>query len=216
MSKAENFEKLLAAVPVMPVVTIVSADAAADLARALLRGGIGAIEVTLRTPAAIAAIKAIAREVPDIAVGAGTVLSRADLEIAANAGASFAISPGSTPGLLVAGRKSGIPYLPGVASASEIQMGMDAGYSCFKFFPAGGASGIAALRALAAPFPQLRFCATGRITADSAQAYLDLPNVLSVGGSWIAPTDLIARREWSAIETRARDAATCFKRNPAR
>jgi 2-dehydro-3-deoxyphosphogluconate aldolase/(4S)-4-hydroxy-2-oxoglutarate aldolase len=93
---------------------------------------------------------------------------------------------------------------------------MDAGYSCFKFFPAGGASGIAALRALAAPFPQLRFCATGGITADSAQAYLDLPNVLSVGGSWIAPIDLIARREWSVIETRARDAATCFKRKPVR
>lgn len=216
MSKAENFEKLLAAVPVMPVVTIVSPDAAADLARALLRGGLGAMEVTLRTPAALAAIAAIANEVPDIAVGAGTVLSRADLTAAADAGASFAISPGSTPGLLTAGRKSGIPYLPGIASASEIQMGMDAGYSIFKFFPAGGAGGLATLRAFAAPFPQLRFCATGGIAADTAQSYLDLPNVLSVGGSWIAPTDLIARREWSAIETRARDAATCFKRKPTR
>jgi 2-dehydro-3-deoxyphosphogluconate aldolase/(4S)-4-hydroxy-2-oxoglutarate aldolase len=216
MSKADNFEKLLAAVPVMPVVTIVSADGAADLARALLRGGIGAIEVTLRTPAAIKAIEAIAKEVPKIAVGAGTVLSRADLKSAADAGASFAISPGSTPGLLVAGRKSGIPYLPGIASASEIQMGMDAGYSIFKFFPAAGAGGIAALRAFAAAFPQLRFCATGGITADTAQSYLDQPNVLSVGGSWIAPTDVIARREWAVIETRARDAATCFKRKPAR
>jgi 2-dehydro-3-deoxyphosphogluconate aldolase/(4S)-4-hydroxy-2-oxoglutarate aldolase len=216
VSKAENFEKLLAAVPVMPVVTIVSADAAADLARALLRGGIGAIEVTLRTPAAVAAIAAIAREVPEIAVGAGTVLSPADLKRAADAGAGFAISPGSTPGLLVGGRKIGIPYLPGIASASEIQMGMDAGYAFFKFFPAAGAGGIATLRAFAAPFPQLRFCATGGITPETAQSYLDLPNVLSVGGSWIAPTDLIARREWSAIETRARDAATCFKRKPVR
>ncbi len=216
MPKAGKIEELLAAVPVMPVVTIVSADAAADLARALLRGGIGTIEVTLRTPAAIAAIEAIAREVPEVAVGAGTVLSRADLKSAADAGASFAVSPGSTPGLLVAGRKGGIPYLPGIASASEIQMGIDAGYSCFKFFPAAGAGGMTALRAFAAPFPQIRFCATGGITADTAQSYLDLPNVLSVGGSWIAPTDLIARREWTAIETRARDAATCFKRKPIR
>ena len=216
MAKPRDFEELLAAIPVLPIVTIVAADAAADLARALLRGGIAAIEVTLRTPAAIDAIKAIARDVPQITVGAGTVLNADDLKRAADAGARFAISPGTTPALLAAGSKGSIPYLPGVATAGEIQSGIDAGYSVFKFFPAAGSGGILALRAFAAPFPQIRFCATGGITAESAQSYLDLPNVLSVGGSWIAPTDLIARREWNAIEARARDAATCFKRKPAR
>jgi len=216
MAKPREFETLFAAIPVLPIVTIVAADAAADLARALLRGGIAAIEVTLRTPAAIDAIRAIARDVPDITVGAGTVLNAADLERAAGAGARFAISPGTTPALLTAGRTGGIPYLPGVATAGEIQCGIDAGYSVFKYFPAVGAGGIAALRAFAAPFPQIRFCATGGITAESAKSYLDLPNVLSVGGSWIAPTDLIARREWNAIEARAHDVATCFRRKPAR
>lgn len=216
MAKQQDFAELLATVPVLPIVTIVAADAAADLARALVRGGIVAIEVTLRTPAAVEAIRAIAKQVPEITVGAGTVLNTQDLKRAAEAGASFAISPGTTPALLAAGRRGGIPYLPGVATAGEIQSGIDAGYSVFKFFPAAGAGGIAALRAFSAPFPQIRFCATGGITAESAQSYLDLPNVLSVGGSWIAPTDLIARHEWSAIEARARDAATCFKRKPAR
>jgi len=216
MAKPRNFDELLAAVPVMPIVTIVAADAAADLARALMRGGIAAIEVTLRTPAAVASIAAIAHEVPEITVGAGTVLNVDDLKRATDAGASFAISPGTTPALLAAGRKCGIPYLPGVATAGEIQSGIDAGYSVFKFFPAAGAGGTVALRAFAAPFPKIRFCATGGVTAESAQSYLELPNVLSVGGSWIAPTDLVARRDWSAIEARARDAATCFKRKPAR
>lgn len=216
MAKPRDFEALFAAVPVLPIVTIVAADAAADLARALLRGGIPAIEVTLRTPAAIDAIRAIARDVPEITVGAGTVLNAADLEQAAGAGASFAISPGTTPALLSAGGNCGIPYLPGVATAGEIQSGIDAGYSVFKFFPAAGAAGITALRAFAGPFPRIRFCATGGITAESAPSYLNLPNVLSVGGSWIAPTDLIVRHDWNAIETRARDAATCFKRKRAR
>jgi 2-dehydro-3-deoxyphosphogluconate aldolase / (4S)-4-hydroxy-2-oxoglutarate aldolase len=216
MAKPRDFETLFAAIPVLPIVTIVAPDAAADLARALLRGGIAAIEVTLRTPAAIDAIRAIARDVPDITVGAGTVLNATDLERAAGAGACFAISPGTTPALLAAGRTGGIPYLPGVATAGEIQAGIDAGYSVFKYFPAAGAGGITALRAFAAPFPQIRFCATGGITAESAQSYLDLPNVLSVGGSWIAPTDLIARREWNAIEARAHDVATCFRRKPSR
>ena len=148
-----------------------------------MRGGIATIEVTLRTPAAVDAIRAIARDVPDITVGAGTVLNAADLERATDAGASFAISPGTTLALLAAGSTGGIPYLPGVATAGEIQSGIDAGYSVFKYFPAAGAGGIAALRAFAAPFPQIRFCATGGVTAESAQSYLDLPNVLSVGGS---------------------------------
>jgi 2-dehydro-3-deoxyphosphogluconate aldolase/(4S)-4-hydroxy-2-oxoglutarate aldolase len=216
MAAFKSMEELLGATPVMPIVTIASAELAADLARALLRGGIGAIEVTMRTPAALAAMEAIARGVPEITVGAGTVLSADDMRRAAAAGATFAISPGTTPELLSAGREDILPYLPGVATAGEIQGAMDFGYSCFKFFPAAGAGGIAALRALAGPFPKLRFAATGGITPETAQSYLDLPNVLSVGGSWIAPAELIAKRDWNAIEARAHDAAKCFKRKTSR
>jgi 2-dehydro-3-deoxyphosphogluconate aldolase / (4S)-4-hydroxy-2-oxoglutarate aldolase len=216
MAALRSMEELLGATPVMPIVTIASADLAADLAQALLRGGIGAIEVTMRTPAALAAMEAIARSVPGITVGAGTVLSADDMRRAAAAGATFAISPGTTPELLAAGREEILPYLPGVATAGEIQGAMDFGYSCFKFFPAAGPGGIAALRALAGPFPKLRFAATGGITPETAQSYLDLPNVLSVGGSWIAPAELIAKKDWNAIEARARDAAKCFKRKSSR
>jgi 2-dehydro-3-deoxyphosphogluconate aldolase/(4S)-4-hydroxy-2-oxoglutarate aldolase len=216
MAKTLKIEELLLATPVMPIVTIASAELAADLARALLRGGIGAIEVTMRTPAALAAMEAIARDVPEITVGAGTVLSADDMRRAAAAGATFAISPGTTPELLAAGREKILPYLPGVATAGEIQGAMAFGYGCFKFFPAAGAGGIAALWAFAGPFPKLRFAATGGITPETAQSYLDLPNVLSVGGSWIAPAELIAKRDWSAIEARAHDAAKCFKRKLSR
>lgn len=216
MTTQVPIEELLNATPVMPIVTIADAGLGAELARALARGGIGAIEVTMRTPAALAAMEAIARQVPEITVGAGTVLTADDMRRAAAAGAQFAISPGTTPELLAAGREGILPYLPGVATAGEIQGGIDFGYSCFKFFPAAGAGGIAALRAFAAPFPRLRFCATGGITPEVAQSYLDLPNVLSVGGSWIAPAELIARGDWGSIEARARDAATGFKRKAGR
>ena len=170
----------------------------------------------MRTPAALAAMEAIARGVPEITVGAGTVLTADDMRRAAAAGATFAISPGTTPELLAAGREEILPYLPGVATAGEIQGAMDFGYGCFKFFPAAGAGGIAALRAFAGPFPKLRFAATGGITPETAQSYLDLPNVLSVGGSWIAPAELIAKKDWNAIEARAHDAAKCFKRKSSR
>jgi 2-dehydro-3-deoxyphosphogluconate aldolase/(4S)-4-hydroxy-2-oxoglutarate aldolase len=202
---------LLAAVPVVPIVTIASADAACDLARALLRGGISAIEVTLRTPESLAAIEAIARDVPEMTLGAGTVLSREDMRRATAAGAVFLISPGTSPELLAAGRESKVPYLPGIATASEIQQGMAAGYDCFKFFPSVGLGGPPALRALAGPFPGLMFCATGGITAETAQSYLELPNVLAVGGSWIATADAVAKRDWAGIEARARDAAARFR-----
>lgn len=216
MAKTLKIEELLLATPVMPIVTIASAELAADLARALLRGGINAIEVTMRTPAALAAMEAIARAVPGITVGAGTVLSADDMRRAAAAGATFAISPGTTPELLAAGREEILPYLPGVATAGEIQGAMDFGYGCFKFFPAAGVGGLAALRALAGPFPRIRFSASGGITPETAQSYLDLPNVLSVGGSWIAPAELIAKKDWAAIEARAHDAAKCFKRKSSR
>lgn len=208
--------EMLRAVPVVPIVTIASAAVACDLARALLRGGLAAVEVTLRTPESLAALESIARGVPGLAVGAGTVLSAEDMRRAEAAGAAFTVSPGTTPELLAAGRAAGIPYLPGIATASEIQQGMTAGYDCFKFFPAAGLGGPAALRALAGPFPGLAFCATGGVTAETARDYLELPNVLAIGGSWIAPPEAIVRRDWGAIEARALEAATLLRAKAAR
>jgi 2-dehydro-3-deoxyphosphogluconate aldolase/(4S)-4-hydroxy-2-oxoglutarate aldolase len=205
--KQTGIEPFLRLSPVMPVVVIEDADTAPDLARALLRGGIRVIEVTLRTSAALRAIEAIARAAPDIAVGAGTVLSVADLQAAVNAGATFAISPGSTPALLEAGRNAAIPYLPAVATASEVMIGLAAGYRCFKFFPAGAAGGIPMLKSFAGPFPEARFCPTGGITQSTVRSYLELPNVLCAGGSWLSPADALASRDWARIEALAAAAA---------
>ena len=191
----------------MPVVIIEEAAIAPELARAFVRGGIGVVEITLRTQAALPAIEAIAREVPEIAVGAGTVLSAQDLNAAADAGATFAISPGATPALLDAAASAPIPYLPAVATASELMQGLAAGYHCFKFFPAGPAGGTGMLKAFAGPFPQARFCPTGGITQESVKSYLDLPNVLCAGGSWLSPADALAARDWKRVEALARRAA---------
>jgi 2-dehydro-3-deoxyphosphogluconate aldolase/(4S)-4-hydroxy-2-oxoglutarate aldolase len=192
--------------PVMPVVTIDDAALAVDLARALVKGGIRVIEVTLRTESALRAIANIARDVPEICVGAGTVLNVSDLQAATKAGAAFAISPGATAELLAAGRSSAIPYLPAIATASELMTGLAAGYRHFKFFPAAVAGGVAALKALHGPFPDARFCPTGGVTPSNAGSYLELPNVLCVGGSWITPLDLQAARDWGQIESLARAA----------
>ena len=203
----KGIEEFLRLSPVMPVVTIEDAAIAADLARALVRGGIRVIEVTLRTPAALAAIEAIARAETDIYVGAGTVLSVSDLHSAAAAGAAFAISPGSTAALLEAGRHAAIPYLPAVATASELMTGLAAGFRCFKFFPAAAAGGLAMLKSFAGPFPEARFCPTGGITQDNVRSYLELPNVLCAGGSWLSPADALAARDWARIEALALKAA---------
>jgi 2-dehydro-3-deoxyphosphogluconate aldolase / (4S)-4-hydroxy-2-oxoglutarate aldolase len=200
-------QELLERSPVLPVVTIEEAAIAPLLARALVRGGIRIMEVTLRTPAALAAIEAIAREVPEMALGAGTVLSSADLHAAAEAGASFAVSPGATPVLLAAAAASPMPYLPAVATASELMLAMQAGYRSFKLFPASAAGGPALLAALAGPFPQARFCPTGGISPENAGSYLALPNVSCVGGSWLTPPALIARRDWDRLETLAAQAS---------
>jgi len=202
-----EIERILKLSPVMPVVVIDDAELAPDLARALVRGGIRVVEVTLRTAAALAAIEAIARHVPEIALGVGTVLSAADLKAAANAGATFAISPGATPALLSAAASVSIPYLPAVATASELMQALACGYQCFKFFPAGPAGGTSMLKAFAGPFPQARFCPTGGITQESVKAYLDLPNVLCAGGSWLTPADALAARDWRRIEALASRAA---------
>ncbi len=199
-----GLEELLRACTVIPVVTLEDADLAVDVARALARGGMRSLEITLRTSSALHAIQAIARGVPEIRVAAGTVRTLADLRSAARVGAAFAVSPGATPSLLGAAREVGIPYLPAVATASELMLAMEAGYRCFKFFPAAQAGGPALLRALGAPFPEARFCPTGGITPRTLSSYLALSNVLSVGGSWITPAKALAQRDWKRIETLAR------------
>jgi 2-dehydro-3-deoxyphosphogluconate aldolase / (4S)-4-hydroxy-2-oxoglutarate aldolase len=207
MTHSAAIDKFLRLSPVMPVVTVSDPTTAADVARALVRGGIRVIEVTLRTPVALRAIELIAREVPEITVGAGTVLSVGDLQSSAEAGAAFAISPGATPALLDAGTHGPIPYLPTIATASELMAALAAGYRCFKFFPAGAAGGIAMLNSFAGPFPEARFCPTGGISQATVKSYLDLPNVLCAGGSWLTPGDAVRRKDWSMIESLASKAA---------
>jgi 2-dehydro-3-deoxyphosphogluconate aldolase/(4S)-4-hydroxy-2-oxoglutarate aldolase len=193
--------------PVIPVVVIDDAASAEPLARALSAGGINTIEVTLRTPAALDAIRAITASAPDMIVGAGTVLSEDDLAAAAKAGARYALSPGGTRKLMKAARDADIPFIPGVATSSEIMQGLELGYTHFKFFPAEQLGGVAALKAQAGPLPNARFCPTGSITPEKAPAYLALENVLCVGGSWIAPADKIKAKDWSGIEAAARQAS---------
>jgi 2-dehydro-3-deoxyphosphogluconate aldolase/(4S)-4-hydroxy-2-oxoglutarate aldolase len=199
---------ILALSRVLPIVTLSESRHAVPLARALVRGGVGVAEVTLRTPAACDAIRAIAAEVPEIVIGAGTVLNGKDLDAAAKAGATFAISPGIVPDLLGAAREGPIPFLPGVATASEIMLAVQAGFSHLKFFPAKVFAGPDALTAFAGPFPSVRFCPTGGINLESAPRYLALPNVVCVGGSWLTPASVIAREDWAAIERLARDAVS--------
>lgn len=206
MTKKLKAEDVLVLTPVLPVVVIEDAAQAAHLARTLLLAGVRSIEVTLRTPAALDAIRAIAADVPEIAIGAGTVLSEADLDAAIDAGARYALSPGGSSKLLKHAREAPIPFIPGVATASEIMRGLELGYTCFKFFPAEQLGGVAAVKALAGPLPQARFCPTGSITPEKAGAYLALPNVLCVGGSWIAPRDAIKAGDWAAIEYAAQQA----------
>lgn len=207
-----TIEEILALSPVMPVVTIADADHAVPMARALLAGGLRTIEITLRTPAALAAVAAIAKAAPEVVVGVGTVLTAQDLRHAAEAGATFAISPGTTLELLDAARHGPLPYLPAIATAGELMAGLDRGYTAFKFFPAAYAGGVGALKAFAGPFPGVRFCPTGGISLATAPDYLALPNVLCVGGSWVAPEAMIASGDVAGIERLAREAAALSKK----
>jgi 2-dehydro-3-deoxyphosphogluconate aldolase / (4S)-4-hydroxy-2-oxoglutarate aldolase len=202
-----TIDEILAAGPVMPVVVIDDAAHAVPLARALVAGGIRAIEITLRTGAALDAIQAIARDVPDAIPGVGTAVVAADVLAAMNAGAKFIVSPGMTPALSEAATRSGLPFLPGVATASELMAGMATGLTAFKFFPAAQAGGVDGLKALGGPFPNVRFCPTGGVSAANAAAYLALPNVACVGGSWLAPRETIAAGDFETIEQLAREAA---------
>ncbi|MEU6302924.1 bifunctional 4-hydroxy-2-oxoglutarate aldolase/2-dehydro-3-deoxy-phosphogluconate aldolase [Streptomyces chartreusis] len=193
--------------PVVPVVVIDDPSDAVPLARALVAGGLPAIEVTLRTPAALEAIGAVADAVPDAVVGAGTVITPEQVTLAVEAGARFLVSPGWTDLLLEAMRASGVPYLPGVSTTSEVVALLERGVREMKFFPAEAAGGTAYLKSLNGPLPQARFCPTGGIGPATAPDYLALPNVGCVGGSWMLPADAIAARDWGRVEALAREAA---------
>ncbi|WP_445279477.1 bifunctional 4-hydroxy-2-oxoglutarate aldolase/2-dehydro-3-deoxy-phosphogluconate aldolase [Streptomyces sp. DSM 118148] len=193
--------------PVMPVVVVSEASDAVPLARALVAGGLPAVEVTLRTPAALDAIRAIADAVPDAVVGAGTVLTPEQVDDCVAAGARFLVSPGWTDALLEAMRGSGVPFLPGVSTTSEVVALLERGVREMKFFPAQAAGGTAYLRSLAGPLPQARFCPTGGIGPATAPEYLSLPNVGCVGGSWMIPAEAVTAGDWGRIEDLARSAA---------
>jgi 2-dehydro-3-deoxyphosphogluconate aldolase / (4S)-4-hydroxy-2-oxoglutarate aldolase len=206
-AKQQQVEATMRLAPVIPVVIIDDVAHAVPMARALVAGGIPAIEVTLRTPAALDAIRAIASEVEGAVVGVGTVLTAKDLHAAEQAGARFAVSPGVSPNLLAAAEDSALPLLPGAATASEVMSLLERGYRHLKFFPAVPAGGAKLLGAWASPLPQLRFCPTGGISLLSAPDFLALPNVLCVGGSWLTPNDKLKNGDWEGIEQLAREAA---------
>lgn len=198
---------LLDLAPVIPVVIVHDVADAVPMARALVAGGLPAIEVTFRTPAAADAIRAIADEVPGAVVGAGTVLTPEQVETAVAAGSRFLVTPGWTDRLLGALDASGLPYLPGVSTTSEVVALLERGVEEMKFFPAEAAGGTAYLKALASPLPRARFCPTGGVNASNALGYLSLPNVGCVGGTWMLPPDALEAGDWARVESLAREAA---------
>ncbi|KAF0815196.1 KHG/KDPG aldolase [Andreprevotia sp. IGB-42] len=197
--------------PVMPVIVIDDLETAVPLARALVAGGIKVLEVTLRTPVALAAVKAIAESVPEAIVGVGTVVRPEQFAEAKAAGAVFAVTPGLTPKLAAAAREAGIPLLPGVMTPSEVIAALEEGFDALKLFPAEQAGSYGMLKALGGPLPQALFCPTGGVTVESAPKLLALPNVGCVGGSWLCPKDLVAAGDWAGITAIAREAAALGK-----
>jgi 2-dehydro-3-deoxyphosphogluconate aldolase/(4S)-4-hydroxy-2-oxoglutarate aldolase len=210
-AKTEDFLSLLDSQPVIPVLKIERAADAVPLARALARGGLPAIEITLRTGDALEAIRRVAGEVEEAIVGAGTILDAGQFGEAEAAGSEFIVSPGVTRELIAAAADSKTPLLPGAITPGEIMMAREAGLDFLKFFPAEQAGGVSFLKALASPFAGMRFCPTGGITARNAHDYLALPNVICVGGSWVAPDELVKAGDWAAIEKLAREAASLRK-----
>ena len=192
--------------PVVPVMVIENIDHAVPLARALLAGGINVLEITLRSEVAVEAIARVSRDVPNALVGAGTVASPEDLAMVTEAGAVFAISPGLTPRLLSAANQGPIALIPGISTASELMLGMEMGYTEFKFFPAEAAGGVPMLKSIGGPFPQITFCPTGGISLNNFNNYLALDNVVCVGGSWIVPQNSIEQEDWQSITALARNA----------
>lgn len=199
-------EEVLRQGPVVPVMVIQKIEQAVPLARALVAGGIRVLEITLRTPVALEAIRIISREVSGAMVGAGTVTRAEELTAVAEAGAVFAISPGLTVGLLDAANQGPIALIPGIATISELMTGMARGYRHFKFFPAEAAGGVKMLQAMAGPFPQITFCPTGGITLTNYRDYLALKNVACIGGSWVAPQAAMDQGDWPRISALAREA----------
>ncbi len=198
--------EIAALAPIIPVLVVDDAAHAQPLAKALVAGGLPALEVTLRTPAALDVIREMA-QVPGGVVGAGTLLTPADVQAAKDAGAQFGVSPGATDRLLDACEEADLPLLPGAATASEAMRLLERGYTMLKFFPAEASGGAPALKAIGAPIPQISFCPTGGVGLKNASDYLGLPNVVCAGGSWVAPKDAVAAGDWQRIETLAREAA---------
>lgn len=207
-----NIREIMALAPVIPVLTIESIDHAAPLARALVAGGLRVLEVTLRTEAALEAIKVMRQAVPEAIVGAGTLTRSEDFERAAAVGAQFGVTPGLTPELIAAAKQVAFPLLPGIMSPTELIAARLAGFNALKFFPAEPAGGVSMLSAFAGPFADVRFCPTGGITRESAPRYLQLANVACVGGSWVTPAAAVRTANWSHIEELARDAASLGRR----
>ena len=201
-------DEVFALAPVIPVLAIDRIEDALPLCRALADNGLPVLEITLRTPCALDAIALVARELPHACVGAGTVLSATDLAKVTEAGARFAISPGATDTLFNAAKTSAVPLIPGIATASELMRGLEHGWRRFKFFPAESSGGIAALKGFGGPLPMARFCPTGGIDAAKAPAYLALPNVACVGGSWMVPADAVKAGDWARIGALAAEAAS--------
>lgn len=202
-----NIREIVGLAPVIPVLTITELEHAVPLARALFAGGLSVLEITLRTPVALAAIEAMRKAVPEAIVGVGTLTRPADFAASDRAGAQFGVTPGLTPELAAAARGARFPLLPGVMTPTELIAARLAGFNVVKLFPAQQAGGIAMLQALGAPFPDVLFCPTGGVTRATAPDYLALPNVVCVGGSWVAPRALLAAGDWAGIESLARDAA---------
>lgn len=199
-------EQVLSTGPVMPVIVVKQPEHAVPMAKALVAGGIRVLEVTLRTPVAMDALRAIIREVPEAIVGAGTVINTQQLKEVTDAGAQFVISPGLTESLLRAATEGPVPLIPGVSTVSELMMGMDHGLREFKFFPAEASGGVKALSALGGPFPQVRFCPTGGISPANYRDYLALKSVLCIGGSWLVPDEALQQGDWERITQLAREA----------
>jgi 2-dehydro-3-deoxyphosphogluconate aldolase / (4S)-4-hydroxy-2-oxoglutarate aldolase len=206
-SKTEKLLALLKGQPVIPVLKIDDATKAAPLARALAKGGLPVIEITMRTGAALESIRRASGEVPEAVVGAGTILDAKQFDQAAEAGSQFIVSPGGTKEVFAAARNSPVPLLPGAITPSEMMAALEEGLDFLKFFPAEQAGGAAFLKSLASPFAGLRFCPTGGVSAKNASDYLSLPNVICIGGSWVAPDDAVKSGDWGLIETLAREAA---------
>ena len=211
--RAARVDELLSQAPVLPVLSIENLDDANPLARALVDAGLPVLEITLRSTVAIEAIRIIARDVPGAIVGAGTVLDAKALRTVTDAGALFAIAPGSTEALYAAAADADIPFLPAIATASELMRGLEHGHRRFKFFPAESSGGISALKSFGGPFADVRFCPTGGIDAVRAPGYLALPNVITVGGSWMVPKSALDARDWEAITKFSRECAALASRS---